>query len=85
MNNTVFRYDIRNAEIAKELITYGFTLVNTTPGIWTLEAPENISATKSRKIISTMIKLYVAAKEVSRAQKRYEGLLNKMNSFNLAK
>lgn len=79
MENAPFRYDIHNAEIARELLDYGFVLHNTSTGIWTLEAPTGVSTTKARKIISGYINLYVAAKDVGRAQRKYKNLLDKMD------
>lgn len=84
-DNSPFYYDIRNAEIAQELIRIGFILHNTIPDCWTLEAPPSMSATKARKVISTIIKLYMAAKELNRAQSKYDNLLNKINKLDLLK
>lgn len=78
----LLRYDIRNSDVAQDLLAQGFTVYNTSPGIWTLEAPTDISATKARKLISICIKLYEASKEYSRAKKKYESLVNKINQFN---
>lgn len=84
-DNSPFHYDIRNPEIAQELIRIGFTLYNTSPDCWTLEAPLEMSATKARKVISTIIKLYLAAKELNRAQSKYDNLLNKINKLDMVK
>lgn len=76
------RYDIRNSDIATDLIQQGFTVYNTTPGIWTMEAPENLSTTKARKIISICIKLYQAAQQLNRSKKKYLSLVEEINRIN---
>lgn len=82
---TPLRYDIRNADIAKDLIEQGFVLYNTTPGIWTIEAPPDVTSTKARKLISICIKLYSASKEYARARKKYENLVQQINIINLSR
>lgn len=82
---TSFRYDVRNADIAKDLMNQGFSIYNTSPGIWTMEAPDSMSANKARKLISICIKLYTASKEMARAAKKYESLVNKINKINLSR
>ena len=73
-----FTYQIRSDEVAEVLIERGFLVVNQEPGDITIQAPESISATKARKIISIVIKLFTAAKEVSRAQERYQELVDRL-------
>lgn len=79
------RYDIRNVKIAQDLINQGFTVYNTAPGIWTLEAPPELSTTKARKIISICIKLYQAAQNLNRAKNKYEALVEEINRINLSR
>lgn len=82
MNNKPFTYEIRNQEIAKELLVLGFNLQGYTPGYgWTIEAPPGMSATKARKIISAIIKLFNIAKELVRAQNKYNNLLNEIDNL----
>lgn len=79
------RYDIRNPDIAKDLIQQGFEIYNTSPGIWTLESPPDLSVTKARKLISICIKLYQTAQNLSRAKKKYESLVEEINRINLSR
>jgi hypothetical protein len=79
-----FTYDIKNEEIAQALVEQGFTIFSVSTDGWTMEAPETVSATKARKIISTVIKLYIAAKEVNRSNQRYEYLLEKLERLHLS-
>jgi len=82
---TPFRYDIKNPDIMKDLLAQGFTIYGSTPDTWTLEAPSTISSTKARKLISICIKLYAAAKELSKANKRYNNLVEEINRINLSR
>ncbi len=82
---TPFRYEIKNADIMKDLLGQGFTLHGATQDTWTLEAPSTISSTKARKLISICIKLYGAAKELSKANKRYNNLVEEINKINLSR
>lgn len=82
---TPFRYDIKNPDIMKDLLAQGFTICNATADTWTLEAPSTISSTKARKLISICIKLYGAAKELSKANKRYYSLVEEINRINLSR
>ncbi len=79
------RYDIRNPDIMKDLVAQGFVVANTSTDCWTVEAPEGLSSTKARKIISLCIKLYGAAKELSKASKRYKYLVDEINKVNLSR
>lgn len=85
MDQVPLHYDIKNEEVAVELEKQGFSVYNTTPGCWTMEAPTNISSTKARKIISIIIKLYVAAKELGRAQQKYTNLVAKIDQLNMSR
>jgi hypothetical protein len=85
MNNTPLRYDIHNEIIMRDLMEQGFTIYNTTPGIWTMEAPPDLTASKARKLISACIKLYVAAKDLVRAKQRYERMVEKVNDLNMCR
>lgn len=76
------RYDIRNPDIAKDLINQGFSVYNTSPGIWTLESPPDLSATKARKLISICIKLYQTAQNFNRIKRKYESLVEEINRIN---
>jgi hypothetical protein len=82
MNEAPFRYNIKNGEIAKELISQGFTLHHTSPECWTLEAPPNLTPTKARKFVSLIIKLYITAKDMNRAQAKYAKLLEELEQMN---
>lgn len=75
-------YDIKNENIALDLIEQGFTIYNYSPGIWTMEAPPDISSTKARKLISICIKLYEASKVLSKAHNKYTALVNEINRIN---
>ena len=77
-------YDIRNIEIVKDLITQGFSIYNTAPGIWTMEAPDTISSTKARKLISMSIKFYKVSKDFARTKRKYETLLNQIITSDLS-
>ena len=79
-----FQYDIRNEEVAQALVEQGFEVYNTIPGCWTMQAPENISTTKARKIISTIIKLYTTAKELNRAQQKYDYLVDQLERLHIS-
>lgn len=79
MDQERFHYEIRTQEIVEELMQQGFTVASYIPGVWTMEAPEHLSHTKARKVISTMIQLYTAAKDLGRAKDRYERLVMQLN------
>ena len=81
----MFKYEIRNPDIMKDLVAQGFEVVSTSTDCWTVSAPETISSTKARKIISLCIKLFSAAKELSKASKRYKGLVDEINKVNLSR
>lgn len=76
-----FRYEIRNQEIALELEKQGFTIHDAFDNCWTMQAPANISSTKARKIISVIIKLYSTAKELNRANMRYNNLASQLEQL----
>ena len=78
-------YDIRNPDIMKDLVAQGFSVIHTSTDCWRVQAPEGLSSTKARKIISLCIKLYAAAKELSKASKRYNFLVNEINKVNLSR
>lgn len=80
-----FRYPIRSREVAKELISVGFSEWHRSPDYTMLEAPSDLSATKARKVISTMIAIHQADKEYERARAKYEGLVDKINRINGAR
>jgi hypothetical protein len=69
-------YEIKNQEIALALEERGFAILEQLSDNWQVVPPEHFSATKAKKIISTVIQLYSAAKEMSRAQSRYAKLLS---------
>lgn len=75
-------FDIHNEYIAKDLIGQGFTLASATDGLWVLNKPEEISNTKARKIVSVCIKLFGAAKNLSRAKINYLHLIKEINQLN---
>jgi hypothetical protein len=81
MSQEPFRYDVRTAEIVEELMHQGFVVASYIPGVWTMEAPANLSTTKARKIISTVIQLYTAAKDIGRAKERYQRLMHQLNKL----
>jgi hypothetical protein len=72
-------YEIKSYDIVLELVDRGYTSIipdeEATEEIWLVQAPQHYSTTKAKKIISTVIRLYSAAKERSRAQIQYEKLL----------
>ena len=80
-----FRYDIRNPNIAKDLLAQGFTLYSTHLDAWTLEAPADLSATKARQLISICIKLYKTAQELGRIQRKYQKLVDQINELNMSR
>lgn len=81
-----FQYTIRNKDIADELQLQGFTSVLDEDNSWIVIAPDTLSATKARKIISATINLYSAAKELGKAQNKYDKLLielTELSSINI--
>jgi hypothetical protein len=72
-------YEIKSYDIVLELVDRGFALVipdeEATEEIWLVSPPQHYSTTKAKKIISTVIRLYSAAKNRQRAQMQYETLL----------
>lgn len=66
--------DIKSEEIAQALLERGFTCSAVSPEAWTMQSPETVSSTKAKKIVSTVIKLYSTAKEITRAEERYHKL-----------
>ena len=76
-----FQYTIHTKEIAEELTHQGFISVLGEDGAWTVIAPENLSATKARKIISTTINLYKVAKELGKAQNQYDKLVDELSKL----
>lgn len=84
MKNKTFDYTIRSKEIASELLDMGFTVIKSSPDIgWNLQSPPDLSKSKARKLVSQTIKLYLAAKDLDRAQTRYENCVEKINKINL--
>lgn len=81
----LFRQNIYSENIMKDLLEQGFTIAHTEPGLWVMEQPADISSTKARKIASTCIKLYVAAKELSRANNKYLKLIDQINDLNMTR
>lgn len=79
------RYDIRNVDIMKSLVDRGFSVINNSPDCWTMESPSGLSSTKARKVISLCIKLHSAAKDLSKASKRYNYLIDEINKVNLSR
>jgi len=83
MTNPIpFRYPIRSREIAKQLEEMGWIEWHASPTETVMEAPPDLSATKARKMISVVIALYKAAKELGRSQSRYEDLVNELDEMN---
>lgn len=82
MDNLPFCHEIKNQEIALTLEERGFTILvpdeEVAEEIWLMQAPQHLSATKAKKIVSTIIRLYSTAKEMSRAQVRYDKLVNEL-------
>jgi len=80
-----FRYEIRNPNIAKDLLAQGFTVYTTNLDTWTLQAPPDLSSTKARELISVCIKLYKASRELGKAKIKYENLVNHINELNMSR
>ncbi len=80
--NEPSRHEIKNECIMKDLLGLGFKIHNTSPGLWVMEAPADVSKTKARKIVSTAINLFVAAKTLSRSRLNYQRLIEEMNTLN---
>ena len=74
---TPFQYTIRNAEIAQALEDQDFIVVDSSAG-FLMQAPDGMSSTKARSVISIIIKLYTIAKEIERGQETYDRLIKQL-------
>lgn len=82
MEKKSFTQIIRSKEVAAELLDMGFEIVNTsTETGWTLKAPSSFSNSKARKIISNTINFCIAAKELNRAQARYNRFAQRIDQI----
>jgi hypothetical protein len=71
-----FRYSIRSKHLAKSLEDYcGFTCYHRAPTYVVMEAPAELTPTKARKVIHTMIALHQAEKSMNKATNNYERLV----------
>jgi len=77
-----FQYTIRNREIAKELEEAGFVVWHPSPDGTVMQGPADLSATQARKMIGLMINLYLATKDLDRAQRHYDKAVNAFNAMN---
>lgn len=75
------RVDIKSEEISQALLERGFTCSAVSSEAWTMQSPETISSTKAKKIVSTVIKLYSAAKEIAYATHRYDKLIEELETL----
>lgn len=74
-----YQYTIKNKDIAQELVHLGFKSLPLNDGTFTVSSPAKMSKSEAKEIISFVIKLYTAAKDLLRAQKRYDDLAIKIN------
>jgi len=80
-----FTYPIRSQDVSEELVKrFSFSIIDIENGAWIMQAPEQLSATKARKVISTMINLLSSAREIARAQNRYDELYQKLEELRLS-
>lgn len=76
-------FQIKNADIAQDLLQHGFKMIDSHPITgWLLESPNDISITKSRKIVSITIKLYETAQQLNRTKRKYDLLVKEINLIN---
>ena len=84
--NEPYQHEIKNEYIMQDLLAQGFYAVATDkPGVWVMEAPPELSKTKARKIVSTCINLFVAAKQLSRSRLNYQRLIEELNQLNMTR
>lgn len=76
------RYEIKSAEVMQLLSDNGFQLIYTSPGMWVMESPVDISNTQARKLISACINLQKTSKELERVHKKYNGIVDMINNIN---
>lgn len=76
-------FQIKNPDIAQDLLQHGFKMIDSHPITgWLLEAPNDVSITKSRKIVSISIKLYEKAKQLNKTKREYDSLVKEINLIN---
>jgi hypothetical protein len=77
-----FRFDIRDKDLVKELVSMEFTIFHPAPDYTTVQAPADLSTSKARKLITLMIAYHKANKDYERARAKCEAIIEKLNIFN---
>lgn len=74
---------IKKREVANYLIAQqGFTFVaEDVDDVWYIEPPTNMSNTKARKLVSSVIKLNLAMMDLMKAKTRYNKIAEEINKI----